>query len=117
MRNTFWRLVPLLLMLAVSLASGQERQPEYQLAPGDMIRVQVFRNPELTVETRVSENGTISYPLIGTVTVGGLTISAAEQAIAKGLAAGKYIERPQVNIVLLANRGNQVSILGQVNRP
>jgi len=96
---------------------AQERQPEYQLGPGDSIRVQVFQNPELTVETRVSENGTISFPLIGTVSVGGLTITAAEQAVAKGLASGHYIERPQVNIVLLANRGNQVSILGQVNRP
>jgi polysaccharide export outer membrane protein len=98
-------------------AQAQERQPEYQLGPGDNIRIQVFQNPELTVETRVSENGTISYPLVGTVRVGGLTIPAAEQAIARGLAAGKYIERPQVNIVVLQNRSNQVSVLGQVNRP
>jgi polysaccharide export outer membrane protein len=98
-------------------AAAQERLPEYQLGSGDFIRIQVFQNPELTVETRVSENGTISYPLVGVVRVGGLTIAAAEQAIARGLAAGRYIERPQVNIVLLQNRGNQVSILGQVNRP
>lgn len=114
-----WRVVLPLLLAALLCRSGyaQERQPEYQLGPGDNIRIQVFQNPELTVETRVSENGTISYPLIGTVNIGGMTILAAEQVIAKGLAAGKYIERPQVNIVLLQNRGNQVSILGQVNHP
>jgi polysaccharide export outer membrane protein len=69
------------------------------------------------VETRVTENGTISYPLVGTVKVGGLTIPAAEQAIAKALSAGGFIQKPQVNILLLQNRGNQVSILGWVGRP
>jgi polysaccharide biosynthesis/export protein len=110
----------LFIIAAALLAVGghaQERLAEYLLGPGDNIRIQVFQNPELTVETRVTENGTISYPLIGNVRIGGLTISDAEQVIARGLAAGKYIERPQVNIALLQNRGNQVSILGQVNRP
>src|SRR5207237_1422168 len=99
MRRLIMHLAALVLALGGVSAVSQERQPEYQLGPGDSIRVQVFQNPELTVETRVSENGTISYPLIGAVNVGGLTISTAEQAIAKALAAGNYIERPQVNIV------------------
>lgn len=97
-------------------AIAQDPQPEYQLGPGDSIRVVVFQNPDLTVETRVTENGTISYPLIGSLRVGGLTIPAAELAIARALEAGKFIERPQVNIVLVQNRGNQVSVLGAVNR-
>ena len=110
----------LLLAVAAFLAFAayaQEPQPEYQLGPGDNIKIQVYQNPELTLETRVSENGTISYPFIGAVRLGGLTISAAEQVIARALSSGKFIENPQVNIALLQNRGNQVSILGQVNRP
>jgi polysaccharide export outer membrane protein len=99
------------------LAAAQERQPEYQLGAGDTIRIQVFQNPELTVETRVSENGTITYPLIGSVKVGGLTIATAEATIARALETNNFIARPQVNIMLLANKGNQVSLLGQVNRP
>ena len=98
-------------------ASAQDKKPEYQIGNGDSIRVQVFQNPDLTVETRVTENGTISYPLVGTVRVGGLTIPAAEQAIAKALSEGGFIQKPQVNITLLANRGNQVAVLGQVGRP
>jgi polysaccharide export outer membrane protein len=97
--------------------SAQERQPEYQLGSGDTIRITVFQNPDLTVETRVTENGTISYPLVGSVRVGGMTIPAAEQTIAKALRDGNYIQQPQVNIVLLQNRGNQVSVLGAVTRP
>jgi polysaccharide biosynthesis/export protein len=94
-----------------------QSESEYQLGRGDSIRVVIFQNPDLTVETRVTENGTISYPLVGTIRVGGLTIPAAERAIAKALSDGGFIQKPQVNIILLANRGNQVSVLGAVNRP
>ena len=109
----------LTLVLAVVFSVGayaQDRQPEYQFGNGDNIRIQVFQNPDLTVETRVTENGTISYPLIGTVKIGGMTILAAEQIVAKALSDGGFIKKPQVNIVLLQNRGNQVSVLGAVNR-
>ena len=105
------------LAIAATALHAQEKQAEYQLGPGDNVRIQVFQNPELTVETRVSENGSITYPLVGSVRIGGLSIAGAEQAIAKALSAGNFIARPQVNIMLLANRGNQVSLLGQVNRP
>ena len=95
----------------------QGLQPEYQIGAGDNIRITVFQNPDLTLETRVTENGAISYPLIGSVRIGGLTISAAEAVIAKALKDSNFIQEPQVNISLLANRGNQVSVLGAVNRP
>jgi polysaccharide biosynthesis/export protein len=111
-----WIASALLALGIVSSTHAQERQPEYQIAPGDSIRIVVFQNPDLTVETRVTENGTISYPLIGTVRVGNLTISEAEKAIASALSSGNFIERPQVNITLVQIRGNQVSVLGAVNR-
>ena len=38
---------------------------DYVLGSGDIIKISVFQNPDLTLETRVSENGTISFPLIG----------------------------------------------------
>lgn len=116
-RAIFGTIAGALMAAAALLAAAQERPLDYRLGSGDHVRIQVFQNPELTVETRVSESGAINYPLIGEVVVGGLTIGDAEQTIAKRLAAGNYIERPQVNIVLLANRGNQVSVLGHVNRP
>jgi len=98
-------------------AKAQDKKPEYQLGSGDAIRVQIFQNPDLTVETRVTENGTISYPLVGSVKVGGMTIPAAEQTVAKALKDGGFIQSPQVNISLLLIRGNQVSVLGSVGRP
>ena len=90
---------------------------DYTLGPGDIIRILVFQNPDLTLETRVSESGTINYPLIGNVKVGGLPLSEASSAIASELKSGGFVQQPQVNILLLEVRGNQVSVLGEVNRP
>jgi polysaccharide export outer membrane protein len=97
-------------------AHAQDKQ-DYPLAAGDSIRIQVFQNPDLSIETRVSENGSITYPLIGSVDIGGLSVANAEKAIADALMQGAFVKNPQVNITLLQVRGNQVSVLGQVNRP
>lgn len=122
MRAIFQRMVILVLAACVagfaSLSAQAEDKPgDYQLGAGDAIRILVFQNPDLTLDSRVSEGGTITYPLIGTVQIGGLTISGAEQKIAAALKSGGFVQQPQVNIVLIQNRGNQVSVLGQVNRP
>ena len=108
------------LLFAATLLPGlalAQAGLDYSLGAGDAIRVQVFQNPDLTIEARVSETGTINYPLIGAVQLGGLTIAAAEKKIADALRTGGFVQKPQVNIVLVAVRGNQVSVLGQVNRP
>ena len=94
-----------------------QNKPDYPLGAGDAIQVLVFQNPELTIETRVSESGSITYPLIGAVALGGLSIAAAEKKIADALQKGGFLQKPQVNIVLLKILGNQVAVLGQVNRP
>ena len=90
---------------------------EYRLGAGDLVHVTVYQNPDLTLDTRVSENGSFSYPLLGTVKVGGLSISQAERLIADGLKNGDFVKSPQVTIAVLAVKGNQASVLGQVNRP
>lgn len=105
------------LLAVSSLGIQAQTKPDYPLGTGDAIRVQVFQNPDLTLETRVSENGSITYPLIGSVELGGLSISGAEKRIADALQKGGFIQKPQVNITLVQIRGNQVAVLGQVNRP
>jgi polysaccharide export outer membrane protein len=91
--------------------------PDYRLGPGDSIKVQVYQNPDLSVETRVSESGSVNYPLIGAVKLGGLSISDAEKRIEHALRTANILKQPQVNIVLQTVRGNQVSVLGQVQKP
>lgn len=62
--------------------SSTDTQLDYTLGSGDAIRILVFQNPDLTLDTRVSEGGTITYPLVGTVKVGGMPIAQAERTIA-----------------------------------
>ena len=90
---------------------------EYRLSAGDTIRVTVFQNPDLTLEARVGETGMISSPLLGAVKLGGLTVAQAEKAIADGLRVGNFVKQPQVSVIVTQVRGNQASVLGQVNRP
>jgi len=94
-----------------------DRSPESVLGPGDVVRITVYQNPDLNTEARVSEVGAINFPLIGSVGVGGSTLTQAEQAIAKKLRDGGFVLRPQVTMQLVTIRSNQISILGQVNKP
>jgi len=115
-----------MLLLALAFAGGAAAQTsqssqssvrEALLGVGDVIRISVYQNPDLNTEARVSEQGQINFPLIGNVSVGGLTIGGAEQRIARSLREGGFVLRPQVSIQLVTIRSNQVSILGQVNKP
>jgi polysaccharide export outer membrane protein len=90
---------------------------EYRLGTGDVVRITVFQNPELGLETRLSEGGQITYPLLGTLRLGGLTVAEAERELADRLMRGNFLRNPQVTLVVLQVRGSQANVLGQVNRP
>ena len=99
-------------------AKPEVPKPETILGVGDIIRISVYQNPDLTVESaRISELGMINFPLIGNVKIGGETIPASEQKIAKMLRDGGFVLRPQVTIQLGQIRSAQISILGQVAKP
>ena len=87
------------------------------LGAGDVVKITVFGNNDLTVETRVSEAGSISFPLVGEVKVGGLSSNQAEKKIADLLDKGGFIRNPQVNLIVTDMQSQQVSVLGQVNKP
>jgi polysaccharide export outer membrane protein len=87
------------------------------LGMGDMLRVSVFRNPELTTEARVSERGTILFPMIGEVAVAGLTPSQAGTLIGDKLRSGRYVVNPEVTVSMTQVNSRQVSVLGNVVKP
>src|SRR6267378_974403 len=82
---------------------------EYLLVPGDILKISVFKNPDLSVDARVAEAGSIAYPLIG------LTLPGAERKIAQLLRDGGFVLNPQVNILLMQAFGNLVSVIGEIN--
>ncbi|MGY4827978.1 polysaccharide export protein EpsE [Sphaerotilaceae bacterium SBD11-9] len=106
-----------LLMLVLCSTGRAQTAAEYLLGPGDVIRINVYQNPDLTLETRLTEQGQITFPLIGNVSLGGTTLSGAQDRIAKLLRDGGFVLKPQVSVQIVQVRSSQISILGQVGRP
>lgn len=98
-------------------AAQSSTSPDYVLAPGDLLRIQVYQQPDLSMEIRVQDNGQLSYPLIGPLSLSGLSVFEAERRIEAGLKEGKFLRSPQVSITVTQVRGHLVSVLGHVQRP
>lgn len=90
---------------------------ESRIAPGDLIKITVFQSPDLSLEARVEDNGAISYPLIGSVPVAGLSLSDAEKRLAQLLRDGGFMVSPHVTVTMVQARGSQVTVLGLVTKP
>jgi polysaccharide export outer membrane protein len=108
--------VALLLSAAVVPAAGQDSPGEYKIGPKDLLEIRVLELPELSVERRVSDAGTVELPLIGEVSVGGLSTSEFRQQLEKALMA-KYVNRANVSIVVKEFANKPVSVLGAVMKP
>jgi polysaccharide export outer membrane protein len=100
-----------------SSAQTPVQQAPALLGDGDSVRVTVFQNPDLTTEARISERGSISFPLIGEVQIAGLTPEGAAARIADRLVRGKFVINPQVSLSVQQVRSRQVSVLGEVGKP
>lgn len=103
--------------LPIVAARAEGPPSDYLIGPGDTVRITVYQSPDLTLDARVAESGVISYPLLGTVRLGGLSVAQAQAAITRGLRDGKFLKQPQVTVLVTQVRGNQVSVLGRVNKP
>ena len=108
-------------LVAVLFAFAADAQPsdsrDYVLGAGDVVRINVFEHPDMVTEARISEGGKVRFPLVGEVSIGGLSVSGAEGRIAEQLRSGGFVKRPEVSIIVVQFRGQQASVLGQVNRP
>jgi len=115
--NAARRLATLLCLAGMTVSVAAFGQSRERLGEGDSIRITVFQNPDLTTETRISERGTITFPLVGEISLAGLTPVGAEARIAEHLIKGKFVLKPQVSLNVVRVRSRQVSVLGQVARP
>jgi len=117
-KTPFAYLLTLLLFMALAPvgahAAESDRLTGYRLGTGDLVRVQVFGEDDLSVESRVSDRGTIPYPLLGELKVVGLSIRGVEELIANRL-RGDYLVNPQVSVSILEYR--QFYVNGQVKSP
>lgn len=105
------------LLFAVCMHSASAEESNYVLGPGDVLKITVYNSPDLTLETRVTENGTISFPLLGEIQLGGITAPAAEKKIADLLENGRFLKNPQINILVTQFQSKMISVLGSVYKP
>ena len=89
---------------------------DYLVGSGDVLKIDVYDNPDLKTTVRVTTNGTIVMPLLGQVTVSGLKVSDLTKKLTRLLADG-YLVNPQVNIFIEDFRSKKAVILGQIYRP
>ena len=88
----------------------------YKIGPLDVIEFSVFKVPELTRTAQVGEAGAISLPLVGEVRAAGRTVQEVERELAQKLGA-KYLQSPQVSVVVKEYNSQRVTIEGAVKRP
>jgi len=86
----------------------------YKLGPGDVLKVTVYGEPDLTNTYRVSQDGYIAVPLVGDLKAAGLSIAGLEQSLAHRLSEG-YLKDPTVSIEMTTAR--PFFILGEVRLP
>jgi polysaccharide export outer membrane protein len=115
--NRFRSLPALGLCLALALqAPAQDKSAEYRLGPKDLLEIKVLEIPELNVERRVNDGGTITLPMVGDFAVSGLTASEIRVRL-ETLLKEKYVNRADVSIVVKDFANKPVSVLGAVARP
>jgi len=102
--------------------SGMGEEPRqipttgFTLGPGDVLRVSVYDNPDLSQEVTIEADGAFSYPLIGRVQAGGLPVRQLESLLAKRFAEG-YLVSPQVGVTVTQHKSQQVYVMGAVSKP
>jgi polysaccharide biosynthesis/export protein len=119
LRNSGVRPVVLVAWLAlwiVSVPAWAQAMREV-IGPGDTIRITAYRNPDLTTEARLSDQGKLNVPLVGEMALSGMTPDQAAKRIADRLKQGKYVLDPQITVTVVQARSRLVSILGFVNSP
>lgn len=116
----FWSLLAVLPVSAEETKDPQRPLPasalDYVLQPSDLLNVQVFQEENLKRDVRVSQEYSITLPLIGKVDVKGKTLRQAEDLI-RELYDRDYLVNPQVNVVVVEYAKRSVNVIGQVNQP
>ncbi len=100
-------------------------QTEQTILPGDMLALATYGVPELTTSLgggataglRVSDQGTVSLPYLGTVKLAGMTLSQAADYLEKELKDQGILVNPQVTVQVMSSPTQVITVVGQVERP
>jgi polysaccharide export outer membrane protein len=122
-----------LLLLALATAAGAQTQEaglaaaaapaapvaqaDYALGPEDQIEVTIYGQPDMPLRLRIKQDGTVSLPLMGSVSAAGETPVGLAEKIRSTLLQGGYLREPRVNVEVTSYVSRSVTLLGAVVRP
>jgi polysaccharide biosynthesis/export protein len=104
-------------LLVAVWAFGAPVANDYHLGPGDVLKISTFGYNDLNADVRVTESGNITFPLIGQIAVVGKSTREVETLIEEKLAAGAFITKAQVSVLIVQYQSQKVSVMGQVAKP
>ncbi len=111
--------LPLLCLLGLAIARAGESKPastDYVLQASDLLRIIIFQEPDLQRDVRITQDGSVSLPLIGTIELQGKSVHQAEDII-RQLYDRDYLVNPQISVTVLEYAQRTVQVLGAVNGP
>jgi polysaccharide export outer membrane protein len=118
-RNIFLLATFSIISICAYVSPQQEQEAfvkEYKIGPKDLLEITVFELPELNQTVRVSEDGSISLPLLGKVMIEGSTKEELERKLG-GLLEEKYLKKARVSIFIKEYQSKRVSVIGAVGKP
>ncbi len=103
--------------IGVLAAGGRAAaQSDYMLGAADVVTISVYGEPDLSNKFTIEADGTFTFPMIGRVKAGGMTLRQVEQDIKLRLSDG-YLRSPQVTVTIGEYKSQQVLVLGEVRNP
>ena len=116
--TSFRTVLILALGLLASVAGAQEPQRAgnaYQVQPGDLLQISVWKEPDLQQQVLVRPDGAFSFPLVGEIN--GLNRTVEELRVELSTKLSRYIPDLVVTVSVLEINGNKIYVMGQVNQP
>ncbi|CAA6696236.1 MULTISPECIES: polysaccharide biosynthesis/export family protein [unclassified Lentimonas] len=112
----------LLLLLSLQLlqaanSSTDTKHTAYLLTPFDKVTISVYGEPDLKSQQRISDQGTVSIPLLGELKIGDLSVSDAQKQIESSFTSERYLVKPVVTINVEEFAPKLITVVGEVNNP
>ena len=101
--------------LPTAAVTGPPPGADYQVQPGDVLHVTVWKEQDLTGEVLVRPDGGLSFPLVGDVVASGKTVTALREEFTERLK--RYVPNPVVTVAVKQINGNHIYVVGKVQRP
>lgn len=109
--------VALALFMGVPVSAQEQQGANYLVGPQDVLTITSYDQPDLTGKFTIETDGTFTYPLIGRVSAGGLTLRGVESALEKILIEQGFFKDPEITVAIEQYRSQKIYIVGEVRTP